>query len=249
MKKHVFLFAATAALLCLSCTSKIEDEINDRQQEINSTKVDFSYSVSDLTVTLTAECDAKVSRFVWFVDDEGIVETSKKSYTYTFPKSGTYKVTLRGLWTTNGKSYDKDVSKDITVQESPKNYTKIFIYGIKYIAVDVAYDYYKAKLVDDDVFTTTWWHTNFTDIFLYSDKLPYTYTFNAPVEMSGLNEDNYYTLYVYHSTWYDGTEEIQCLKQNIQTSTFKDAIKNAKPYIQVQNNSGNTVVQLLCSYE
>lgn len=55
MKKHVFLFASIAALLCSSCTPKIEDEINDYYQEINSTKVDFSYSVSDLTVTLTAE--------------------------------------------------------------------------------------------------------------------------------------------------------------------------------------------------
>ena len=243
------LLIAFSALLSSCVASRIDDEINNYNQEINSTNVDFTYSADYLTVTLTAQCDAKVTRFAWFVNGEGIVETGSKSYTYTFAKAGTYQVTLKGKWTTNGKSYEKDVTKNITVQEKPKEYSKLFLTGITYVDVDVWYDYYKAKLVDDDFFTTTWFATDYPEMFLYSNNLPYTQTFASPVEMNGLDEDDYYTLYVYHSTWYEGTEDIQVLKQTIQSSTFKNAIKTAEPYIQVSNNSGETIVRLLCSYE
>ena len=248
MRKILPILLIAFSALLSSCTSKIEDETKDYFAEINSTKVDFTYSANYLAVTLTAQCDAKVTRFAWFVNNEGVKETTDPTYKYTFSKAGTYKVTLKGMWTTNGKSYEKDVTKSITVQEQPKNYSKLFLTGITYVKVDVAYDYYKAKLVDDDFFTTTWFNTAYTDMFLYSSNLPYTYTFKTRVEMNGLNEDDYYTLYVYY-VQYDGAEEVQVLKQNIQSSTFKNAIKTAEPYIQVSNNSGNTVVQLLCSYE
>lgn len=253
--KRLFPILLSLAALFVSCEKARVITPEELENDRNKKVVDFSYSINGQTVTFTNKSETRVMVFWDFGDGQTSGETNP---THKYSKDGTYTVKLDGLWiyvddplTLNFKT----IQKTITINtggggggEQP-TYTKLFIYGIKYIDVDVAYDYYKAKLVDDDVFTTTWWHTNFTDIFLYSDKLPYTYTFNAPVEMSGLNEDNYYTLYVYHSTWYEGTEEIQCLKQNIQTSTFKDAIKNAKPYIQVQNNSGNTVVQLLCSYE
>lgn len=170
--------------------------------------------------------------------------TSKAEYTlphemlidHLYSKYGTYTVTCTA-YTSTGASNTKTAS--VTYKE-----TNTYITGIEYLAVDFANEYYRATLIDDDFFTTTWFKTNYTSAKLSSGNLPFTYKFANPVKMDGLSEDDYYTLYVYHSTSGSG-DGTQCLKQNISKFAF---VMN-EPYIEVKNNSGNTVVHILLEYK
>lgn len=154
-----------------------------------------------------------------------------------YNKNGTYtiKVTVTGNSGTT-KTYQESV-----VIRDPK----IYMTGIEYISVgDAPNEYYRAKLIDDDIFTTTWWQTNYTSTKLSSANVPFMYTFSSPVEMNGLDEDDYYELIVHHNTKNSG-DGTQCLKQTIYTSVIKAQL----PYIEVKNTTGNTVVRLHMKYE
>ena len=198
----------------------------------------FEYSMVGFSgVNITDKSTGKEA-----VYDFGDGEKKKISLPYnylifhSYEKVGTYTISVQA---TGSDGAIKTYSKQVVIKD-PVTY----ITGIKYISVEKEYDYYKAKLVDDDIFTTTWFTTNYTSVMLYPSVLPFTYTFNKPIEMNGLADDDYYTLYIYHNSKASGNGT-QCLKQNIYSQLFSSLI----PYIEVKNNTGNTVVQLLLEYK
>ena len=73
--------------------------------------------------------------------------------------------------------------------------------------------------------------------------------FAKPILMDGLEDDEYYTLYIYHSA--DGSTETQCLKQNISTLGIKAvaSMPNEYRYTEISNNSGNTKVRIYFDYK
>ena len=227
-KLHLFLFAVVA--LITGC----EPDIQEWQPTHISTY--FEYEVNGMTVTFYNRSSSAMSVKSWSFGD-GTTSTVENP-THTYSENGIYNVVL----TCTYKNKDYTYSRKVVI----KSYTKILLYGIEYVDVDVYLDFYKARLFDDK--SNTIFYTNYTSDFLYGDKLPYTYTFNRQFEIDFSNHD-YYVLYIYHSAWNDGTtDDIQCLKQNIQASEFRNALKTAAPYIEVHNNSGMTIVRLLCMY-
>ena len=256
-KSYLFLFAAFCAAITLSgCTDKVDDELEKQQQAYAAYNVDFTYNIlQDGKVSFTNTSDDRLtaSCFIWYFGTEAYIEKARDC-TYTFKSSGTYTVTLQAILPSGqkkNKAHDVTVTVASTPEPEPQPQTtptKIYITGVKYLKVDVQNHYYRAKLVDDDFFTTTWFNTDYTALTLYSSTIPYTDYFSSRVLMNGLADDEYYTLYIYHNTNVSGTGT-QCLKQNIYTSKFKAALSDQSPYIEVSNNSGNTVVQLLMEYE
>ena len=262
-KSYLFLFAAFCAAITLSgCTDKVNDELEKQQQEYAAYNVDFTYNIlQDGKVSFTNTSDDRLtaSCFIWYFGTEAYIEKARDC-TYTFKSSGTYTVTLQAILPSGqkkNKAHNVTVAISSTTPSDPTNPTdptpqtnptKIYITGIKYLAVDAQLDYYKARLIDDDLFTTTWFNTDYTAMFLYSNNMPYTQLFGSRVLMNGLADDNYYTLFVYRSATGEDNGT-QCLKQNIYTSKFRTALSEQSPYIEVHNNSGNTVVQLLLEYE
>jgi hypothetical protein len=79
---------------------------------------------------------------------------------------------------------------------------------------------------------------------LTDSNLPYSYIFSSPVEMTGLNEDTYYTVCVYwnNSTSGDGT---QILKQKMYTSQ----IQKYPEYIDIFNDNVDTWIKVLFKYQ
>ena len=158
-----------------------------------------------------------------------------------YSKFGTYKITVTA-YSANGDT--KSYSQNITIKKHD-----IYIAGIEYLAVDHDWEYYKAVLKDDDFFTTTWFTTYWTNDPIASYNLPYKYMFAKPILMDGLEDDEYYTLYIYHSA--DGSTETQCLKQNISTLGIKAvaSMPNEYRYTEISNNSGNTKVRIYFDYK
>ena len=153
---------------------------------------------------------------------------------HTYSEIGTYKVTL----TVSNASGKSSCWKSVTIQAP-----KVFVSGIQYNKVGKENMYYRAKCEDDDIFTTTWWTTGYTSL-VSSSNLPLKYQFVSPVEMNGLKEDDYYTIFVYwnNKTNGDGT---QILKQKMYTSDI-----NKYPVsITLTNDNKDTQVSILFSYQ
>lgn len=153
---------------------------------------------------------------------------------HSYTKNGTYTIKCTA-YGSNGTS--ATYSQQITVRDP-----KVYITGIEYVNVDQLGKYYRAVLKDDDFFTTTWFKTDYTGMPITT--VPYTFVFSNPIYMNGLQDDDYYTLYVYYSNNGSG-DGTQCLKQNIVTQLFTATL----PYIEIKNNSGNTIVHLLMDYK
>lgn len=241
MKTHIFsICTLVAGLFFISCEQNtptpiiIPDGGNTPPKE---TVAYFEYSMIGF-YSLNIK-DKSTGKEVIYDFGDGTIEKYNLPYNYLiyhgYTKLGTFTISAQ---VTGYDGTIKTYSQSVTIRDP-----KIYISGIKYISVDNDLEYYKAKLVDDDFFTTTWFTTNYTPI-LSKSSLPYTYTFNKAIEMNGLSEDDYYTLYIYHNTKNSG-DGTQCLKQNISTPVFNAQL----PYIEVKNNSGNTVVQLLMEYK
>lgn len=153
---------------------------------------------------------------------------------HSYTKNGTYTIKCTA-YGSNGTS--ATYSQQITVRDP-----KVYITGIEYVSVDQLGKYYRAVLKDDDFFTTTWFKTDYTGMPITT--VPYTFVFSNPIYMNGLQDDDYYILYVYYSNNGSG-DGTQCLKQNIVTQLFTTTL----PYIEIKNNSGNTIVRLLMDYK
>ena len=86
---------------------------------------------------------------------DGHIETYTKLYpvfTHTYSAKGTYTVIARAF---NKKNEYTEAQASIEIPEP-----KVYVVGIQYLAVGKDGKYYKAKLNDDDFFTTTWFTTN-----------------------------------------------------------------------------------------
>ena len=79
---------------------------------------------------------------------------------------------------------------------------------------------------------------------LKSSNLPYTYTFSSPVEMTGLADDEYYTVYIY---WNDKTsgDGTQILKQKMYTA----AIELYEDYYPLESDANTTQIRVLMDYK
>ena len=242
MKRTHFILLAIMAIFIASCKDHNEPSYNGGSSgsgdKIPTTSADFEYNFTGYNIINIK--DKSIGKDAVYDFGDGEKKSIKLPYEYLilhiYEKDGTYTITVQ----VNGEDGTiKKQSKQITIKK-PQTY----IAGIKYISVDVPYEYYMAKLVDDDLITTTWFTTDYTQEMLYQNILPRSYRFNSPILMNGLKDDEYYTLYIYHNTKNSGTGT-QCLKQTIYSAVFDVQL----PYIEVKNNSGNTVVQLLMEYK
>jgi PKD repeat protein len=185
MKRIFVILTAAAAVILSGCHKEVTDAIND----MNNTKVDFTYSVSGMTVSFTPQCDTKVTGFEWFFGDEGSTKIPYPSH--TFKTAGTHKVHLTGTWYTDGKLRTKDCMHEVTVKSSGEGgqqdaktayikgfrvdktpYTSGFNYKFKCIGVDLW----------DDVSLNI--NTPYT-----ADKIttfPYTYKLTTPARVADL---------------------------------------------------------------
>lgn len=243
MKRIHFILLAIMAIFLVACKEKNAPSPGGNSGgsdsgKTPSTYADFEYNFIDYNMINIK--DKSIGKDAVYDFGDGEKKPIKLPYEYLilhiYEKEGTYTITVQ----VNGEDGTiKKQSKQITIKK-PQTY----IAGIKYISVDVPYEYYMAKLVDDDPITTTWFTTDYTQAMLYPDILPQSYMFYNPILMNGLKNDEYYTLYIYHNTKNSGTGT-QCLKQTIYSAVFEARL----PYIEVKNNSGNTVVQLLMEYK
>ena len=155
--------------------------------------------------------------------------------THRYDKIGTYKIRAT---VTGDKNTSDNYALSVNISAP-----KVYITGLRYIKIPEDGEYYYATLKDDDFFTTTWFNTTYTTV-LNNSRLPYDFIFKEPVYMDGLDQDNYYTLYVYHNTKTSGNGT-QCLKQNINTS----AIKTYPESIRLNSDNKQTIIDLLFSYK
>ena len=242
--KKIILFLAAVAFLC-ACHERNTPSYypngssgNSNEETPKETSANFEYYFTSYNVLRIK--DKSVGKEVIYDYGDGKSDTISLPYEYLllhiYEKEGTYTITA----TVTGKDGVIKTHSEKVVIRKPDTY----ITGVKYISVDVPGEYYKAKLVDDDFFTTTWFNTSYTSIPLSPTSLPFTYYFTNPVKMDGLKDDEYYTLYIYHNSKNSGNGT-QCLKQEILSAVLDIEL----PFIERSNNSGNTVVRILLEYK
>ena len=198
----------------------------------NQPKANFIYKTeAPLKVVLTNK-SVYATSYEWDFGDGGSSTEMNPTHRYSSP--GSYIITLVAKNPIGSQQYRATVK--ITAP-------KVFVKGIEYKYVGKTGKYYKSVCKDDDLITHTWWNTGYTPMLTQSN-LPYPYPFNTPVEMTGLNGDNYYTVYVYWSntTSGDGT---QILKQKMYTSL----ITEYPDYIDLINDNSDTWIKVLFAYE
>ena len=109
---------------------------------------------------------------------------------HKYNKKGVYKITLKA--SKNGKSHS--VESTITIEEP----TKIYVIGVSYEKISVQNEYFKIKLTDDDIITTTWFHTKW--VLLSSANIPYNYPFENPIILDDMKSDDWYKASLIYST-------------------------------------------------
>ena len=192
----------------------------------------FTYKTEAPLKVVFSNTSANATSYEWDFGD-GTTST-EKSPTHKYSSVDTYIVTL----VAKNPSGSQECRQ--TIKISPP---RVFVKGIQYYDVGKKGKYYRAVCEDDDFFTTTWWRTSYTSM-LTDSNLPYSYIFSSPVEMTGLEEDTYYTVYVYwnNSTSGDGT---QILKQKMYTSQ----IQQYPEYIDIFNDNVDTWIKVLFKYQ
>jgi len=148
-----------------------------------------------LTACFTNE-STDATRYHWDFGD-GTTSTVKDPI-HKYKKKGVYRVKLRATGPTGSA-----VSESNVTVENP---TRIYFAGVTYEKLSVENEYIKFKLVDDDIFTTTWCHSAYE--LISSANLPNDFILQEPVLMNGLYEDDYYVINIYYSknTSGDGTK-------------------------------------------
>jgi len=193
----------------------------------------FTYRMTGLYTYAFTNKSSGATSYKWDFGDGEYANT--KDATHTYPKAGTYTVTLTG--TCGSEKYDTRAKVTVT---DPK------IYVAGYVIYKMPYEnkYYKVVCKDDDWFSTNWgFETVYTPLLDNSD-LPYTKYFNDPIEMTNLAGDNYYTLQLF---WANSTTEsgTQCLKQELK----KDSILQYKPEHIMTSNNGEAQIGILMEYK
>ena len=214
---------------------------NGEKTDTYQQNVSVSYKQPTASFTFKTEAPLKVvltntstnaTSYEWDFGD-GTTSTEKNP-THRYESIGSYIITLVAKNPSGSQQYRVTVN-------IPK--PKVYVTGIQYVKVGQEGMYYRSVCKDDDFLTNTWWSTNYTPM-LKASNLPYTYTFSSPIEMTGLDGDEYYTVYVY---WNDKTsgDGTQILKQKMYTM----AINLYEDYYYIANDPNTTQIRILMSYK
>ncbi len=189
MKKIIYCIA-----LVVCCTACKEDPdssyywTNNPSNPSTTPMANFSVKVQQpLTVVLTNNSE-NAYYYHWDFGDGNT--STQQNPTHKYNGIGVYKITLT---VTSQMGNRSSVSKNVTV-EAP---TKCYFAGVTYKKLSVNNKYIKFKLIDDDLFTTTW--VNSTYKLISTANLPYQFTLSSPVLMNGLADDDWYMINVYYS--------------------------------------------------
>lgn len=225
-----------AGTYAVTLTAKNGDLENSTKQNITVSykqpTASFTYKKEAPLTVIFTNTSTNATSYNWDFGD-GTISTEQNP-THRYDKIGTYTVTLVAENPSERKQYQASIK--VT---SPR----VFVTGITYSCVGKPNKYYKCVCKDDDFFTTTWWNTNYTPM-LTTSNMPYTYTFASPVEMTGLSEDEYYTVYVYWSNTSNG-DGTQILKQKMYASWIQ-MYPNFEILI---SDNGDTMIKVNFSYK
>lgn len=189
MKKLFYCIAL--AVCCAACS---EDPVSTPSWTNNpgTTTVvptaDFQIKVQQPLTVVLIDKSENANYYRWDFGDGNT--STQKNPTHKYKGIGVYKVTLTVTSRTGNKS---SISKNVTV-EAP---TKCYFAGVTYKKLSVNNKYIKFKLLDDDVFTTTW--VNSVYELISTANLPYQFTLASPKLMNGLADDDWYVINVYYS--------------------------------------------------
>ena len=219
--------ALTANNADLSNTSTQSITVNYKQPTAS-----FTYTTAAPLKVILNNTSTNATAYEWDFGDGNT--STEKNPTHRYSTVGSYIITLVAKNPSGSQQYRQ------TVQI---NAPKVFVTGIRYDAVGKEGKYYKSVCKDDDLFTNTWWNTEYTPM-LSENNLPYTYHFSSPIEMTGLSGDTYYTVYVYwnNKTSGDGT---QILKQKLYT----EVILTYPEELGLVNDNWDTVIYILFDYQ
>lgn len=214
---------------------------NGEKTDTYQQNVSVSYKQPTASFTFKTEAPLKVvltntstnaTSYEW---DFGDGKTStEKNPTHRYSAVGSYIITLVAKNPSGSQQYRQTVQ--ITAP-------KVFVRGLRYESVGKKGKYYKSVCKDDDLFSGTWWNTNYTPM-LTDNNLPYEYIFSSPIEMTGLSGDNYYTVYVYWNNTSSG-DGTQILKQKLYTESIKLYLDE----LVLQNDNWDTTVSILFEYK
>ena len=214
---------------------------NGEKTDTYQQNVSVSYKQPTASFTFKTEAPLKVvltntstnaTSYEW---DFGDGKTStEKNPTHRYSAVGSYIITLVAKNPSGSQQYRQTVQ--ITAP-------KVFVKGLRYESVGKKGKYYKSVCKDDDLFSGTWWNTNYTPM-LTDNNLPYEYIFSSPIEMTGLSGDNYYTVYVYWNNTSSG-DGTQILKQKLYTESIKLYLDE----LVLQSDNWDTMISILFEYK
>lgn len=190
MKQFTLLTLIVLVMGCMSCDSGYEP-YNPTNSTTNSEVepvAEFTYTITQPMTVIFKNESSNASAYHWDFGD-GITST-RQHPVHKYKKKGVYKVTLKASH--NGKSRVREAN--VTVE----NPTCIYFAGVTYDKLAVENEYVKFKLVDDDLFTTVWYNSEYT--LVSSANMPFKFELPKPVLMNGLHEDDYYVINVYYNT-------------------------------------------------
>lgn len=171
------------------------DNTNDYEDQDPPVLPSAFFSVSKRQ-PLTIVCSNRSSNATHYRWDFGDGHTSTdENPVHKYDSKGVYRVRLYAY----NNDYQKDEYEQTITVEAPR---KIYFKGITYEKLSVNNTYVRFTLVDDDIFTTTW--VNSTYKLLSTANLPYDFILQNPVLMDGLEDDEWYAIYLYSSDTPDG---------------------------------------------
>lgn len=241
MKRFLFIITVAATFILSGCHKEVEDAINEMQ----NTKVDFTYSINGMTVSFTPDCDPKVKDFEWLIGED--VRYKTPNPTHTFKTAGTYKVQLIGKW---GISKYNICVKEITISEPtpPHNYSKAYIKGFRFnkLAWDKAY--YRCRLTFETLLGSS--SRMQTQIkYIKNTDLPYELIFNNPYEFAEFpNPYDWFTNIGFEllNATIDNESALKVvLTEDILPSTLNENITECT----VNSSTGNTSITILFEYK
>ena len=198
---------------------------------------DFAYTPTNPFTFQFTNLSSGASSYKW---DFGDGETSKaKEPEHTFAQTGMYDVTLTA---TSSSGVKATKTKKIQVTEPT-----VYLTGFKLASIPAENQYYRIRLNDDYILSPDWkFYSPYTPALTLAD-MDYTMIFDQPVEMSRLDKDTYYEVYVYRNTTNSNTNnDKQCLKDKLYVSHMKTSY--ASQYLFVSSD-GETILWLMFSYK
>lgn len=203
---------------------------------VQPTKAQFSYTILQ-PLSVVIEDNSTGDKVDYdFGDNTKKQIKPGNEITHKYTKAGTYVIKAVAR---NSKNETSEIHKSVTI-----NKPEVYVAGLKYKKIDYDDRYYKFKLNDDGPWVVkTWVNSSWSDM-LYSAILPYTFKFKTPVLLEHPEKYTVYTLYVYQNNKSSG-DGTQCLKQDISVSDITAYPES----LEVSNNSGKTVVDLMFEYK